>query len=93
MNKNELVTAVAKKSNASKAAVADVLDAFFGVSTDELKKGGDIRLVGWGTFSVSKRAATEGRNPRTKEKIQIPASYQVKFRAGKALKEAVNKKK
>ena len=91
MNKNELVAAVAKKANASKAAVSDVLDAFFGVSTAELKKGGDIRVVGWGTFAVTKRAATEGRNPRTGETIKIPASKQVKFRPGKALKDAVNK--
>ena len=91
MNKNELVAAVAKKANASKAAVSDVLGAFFDVSTSELKKGGDIRVVGWGTFAVTKRAATEGRNPRTGATIKIPASKQVKFRAGKALKDAVNK--
>ena len=91
MNKNELVSAVAKKANASKAATADVLDAFFGVTASELKKGGDIRIVGFGTFAVTKRAATEGRNPRTGAKIKIPASKQPKFRAGKALKDAVNK--
>ena len=91
MNKSELVSAVAKKANASKAAAADVLGAFFGVTTSELKKGGEIRVVGFGTFAVTKRAATEGRNPQTGAKIKIPASKQPKFRPGKALKDAVNK--
>ena len=91
MNKNELIAAVAKKANASKTAVSDVLGAFFDVSTSALKKGDDIRVVGWGTFAVTKRAATEGRNPRTGATIKIPASKQIKFRAGKALKDAVNK--
>ena len=90
MNKNELIAAVAKKANASKAAVSDVLGAFFDVSTSELKKGGDIRVVGWGTFAVTKRAATEGRNPRTGAEIKIAARKQAKFKAGKALQEAVN---
>ncbi len=91
MNKNELIAAVAKKANASKAAAADVLDAFFGVTTAELKKGGEIRVVGFGTFAVTKRAASEGHNPRTGETIKIPASKQPKFRPGKALKDAINK--
>jgi DNA-binding protein HU-beta len=58
--------------------------------TGALKSGGEVRLVGFGTFSVAQRRASEGRNPRTGEKIQIPASKQPKFKAGKALKEAVN---
>lgn len=91
MNKNELIAAVAKKANSSKAAAADVLDAFFGVTTSELKKGGEIRVVGFGTFAVTKRAATKGRNPQTGAEIKIPASKQPKFRPGKALKDAVNK--
>jgi DNA-binding protein HU-beta len=63
----------------------------FDVIEVALKKGDDVRLVGFGTFSVAKRAATEGRNPRTGDKIKIPARKQPKFRAGKELKDAVNK--
>jgi DNA-binding protein HU-beta len=62
----------------------------FDAITDALRSGGEVRLVGFGTFSVSQRRASEGRNPRTGEKIQIPASKQPKFKAGKGLKEAVN---
>ncbi len=92
MNKNELIAAVAKETNQSKTVVNDVLDSFFfGVTPKELKKGGDIRVVGWGTLYMTKRAASEGRNPRTGAAIKIPASKQPKFRAGKALKDAVNK--
>ena len=90
MNKNELVTAVAEKSGLSKADAARAVDAVIESVTGSLKSGGDVRLVGFGTFSVVARAATEGRNPRTGEKIKIPASKRPKFKPGKALVEAVN---
>jgi DNA-binding protein HU-beta len=66
------------------------VDAVLSSIAKSLKKGDEVRLVGFGTFSVAKRAASEGRNPRTGEKIKIPASKQPKFKAGKALKDAVN---
>jgi DNA-binding protein HU-beta len=90
MNKSELSAAVATKTgltqSQAEAAVNGVIDAV----TDTLKSGGDVRLVGFGTFSVSERAATTGRNPRTGETINIAASKQAKFKAGQALKTAVN---
>jgi DNA-binding protein HU-beta len=91
MNKQELVSAVAKDTDLSKAKAQEAVEAIFGAIKTTLKKGGEVRLVGFGTFSVAKRAATTGRNPRTGEKINIPASKQPKFKAGKDLKEAVNK--
>lgn len=90
MNKNDLVGAVATGTGLSKADSAKAVDAVFDSITDVLKGGSDVRLVGFGTFSVASRAASEGRNPRTGERIQIPASKQPKFKAGKALKDAVN---
>ena len=90
MNKNDLVAVVADRAGISKTDSAKTVDAVFDSITDVLKDGGDVRLVGFGTFSVSKRAASEGRNPRTGEKIMIPASKQPKFKAGKVLKDAVN---
>ena len=90
MNKNDLVAQVAEGSELSKADSAKAVDAVFDAITKSLKKGQEVRLVGFGTFSVTKRRATEGRNPRTGEKIKIPASKQPKFRAGKQLKDAVN---
>lgn len=90
MNKNDLVASVAGKSSLSKADATKAVDAVFDCITDELKSGGDVRLVGFGTFSVAKRAATTGRNPRTGESIEISASNQPKFKAGKGLKDAVN---
>ena len=66
------------------------MDGVFDAITDALKKGDEVRLVGFGTFTVARRAASEGRNPRTGEKIQIPASKQPKFKAGKGLKDAIN---
>lgn len=90
MNKNDLVAAVAGQSSLSKADAAKAVDAVFDCIADELKKGGDVRLVGFGTFSVAKRAASMGRNPRTGEAIKIAASKQPKFKAGKGLKDAVN---
>ncbi len=90
MNKNDLVAAVADKSGLSKADTTKAVDSVFDCITDELKSGGDVRLVGFGTFNVTKRAASMGRNPRTGEAIKIAASNQPKFKAGKGLKDAVN---
>ena len=90
MNKNDLVASVADDSGLSKADAAKAVDSVFDTISKALSDGSDIRLVGFGTFSVAQRRASEGRNPRTGEKIQIPASKQPKFKAGKALKEAVN---
>jgi DNA-binding protein HU-beta len=89
VNKNELIDAVAAATGLTKADAEKALEAVFDSIGDALKKGLEVRLVGFGTFSVTKRAASEGRNPRTGEKIQIPASKLPKFRAGKGLKEAV----
>ncbi len=91
VNKNDLVAAVATAAGLSKVDAAAAVDGVFSSITDALASGGDVRLVGFGTFSVAQRAASEGRNPRTGEKIQIPASKQPKFKAGKGLKDAVNK--
>ncbi len=90
MNKNDLVAAVADAAGMSKADAAGAVDAVLDGITGALSGGDEVRLVGFGTFSVANRAATTGRNPRTGEKIQIPASKQPKFKAGKALKDAVN---
>jgi DNA-binding protein HU-beta len=90
VNKNDLIAQVADDSGLSKADTTKAVDAVFDSITAALKKGSEVRLVGFGTFHVSKRAASEGRNPRTGEKINIPASKQPKFKAGKALKDAVN---
>lgn len=90
MNKNDLVAAVADSSGLSKADATKAVDSVFDNITSELQKGSDVRLVGFGTFAVAQRKATTGRNPRTGETIQIKASKQPKFKAGKALKEAVN---
>ncbi len=90
MNKNDLIASVADAAELSKADATKAVDAVLSSIAKSLKKGDEVRLVGFGTFSVSKRAATEGRNPRTGEKIKIPASKQPKFKAGKALKDAVN---
>ncbi|MEM9046977.1 MAG: HU family DNA-binding protein [Pseudomonadota bacterium] len=92
MNKNELIAEVSEKSELSKADATKAVDAVFDVITDALKAGDEIRLVGFGTFAVTRREASEGRNPRTGEPISIPASNQPKFRAGKGLKDAVNSK-
>ncbi len=91
MNKQELVDAIAKKSGSSKAAAAKGLEAFIEVVKATLKKGGEVRVTDFGSFVVTKRAATTGRNPRTGAKIKIAASKQPKFRAGKGFKKAVNK--
>lgn len=90
MNKNDLVAAVADSADLSKADAAKAVDGVLEAITGQLKSGGEVRIVGFGTFSVSKRAASTGRNPQTDATIQIPASNQPKFKAGKALKDAVN---
>lgn len=91
MNKAELIDYVAEQCDLPKAKAQEAVDAMFEGITKTLKKGDDARFVGFGTFSVSKRAATTGRNPRTGETIKIPASKNAKFKAGKELKDAVNK--
>ncbi|MBD5397998.1 HU family DNA-binding protein [bacterium] len=91
MNKNDLINAIADSTELSKVKVGEVLDSFVNVVTKALKKGEEVRLIGFGTFAVSKRKATKGHNPRTGEEIKIPASKQPKFKAGKTLKEAINK--
>ena len=90
MNKNDLVTVVASAAGLSKADAAKAVDGIFAAISDALKKGDEVRLVGFGTFAVAERAASEGRNPRTGQKITIPASKQPKFKAGKGLKDSVN---
>jgi len=90
VNKNELVAEVASSADISKADAARAVDAVFDSISGALKGGQEVRLVGFGTFSVSNRRASKGRNPRTGEVINIPASKQPKFRAGKQLKDVVN---
>ena len=90
MNKSELIDAIADEADISKAAAGRALDALTDAITDALKKGDTVSLVGFGTFSVRKRAARTGRNPRTGETIKIKASKNPAFKAGKALKDAVN---
>ena len=91
MNKAELVSAIAEKTELKKVDAEKAVKAFVDVVTEELKKGGKVQLVGFGTFEVSKRAAREGRNPSTGKTMKIAASVAPKFKAGKALKDAVNK--
>lgn len=90
MNKAELVTAIAAKSELSKKDAEKALKAFEEVVTEELVKNEKVQLVGFGTFDVAERAAREGRNPQTNEKMQIAASKAPRFKAGKALKDAIN---
>ena len=90
MKKVELVEAVAEAAGLTKADATRAIDATFTVITDALVKGDKVPLVGFGTFSVSKRAAREGRNPKTGETVQIAARNAVSFKAGSALKDAVN---
>lgn len=91
MNKADLVAAIAEKAELSKKDSEKALKAFIDVVTDELVKGEKVQLVGFGTFEVAERAAREGKNPQTGKKIKIPASKAPKFKAGKALKDVVNK--
>jgi len=90
LNKNDLVASVADESGLSKSDSARAVDSVFDCITNALKSGTDVRLVGFGTFSITNRKASTGRNPRTGEPIQIPASKQPKFKAGKGLKDSVN---
>ncbi|MEG0821872.1 MAG: HU family DNA-binding protein [Burkholderiaceae bacterium] len=90
MNKSELIEVIAKDADISKAAAGRALDSAIAAVTKTLKKGDDVTLVGFGTFSVGKRAARTGRNPQTGATIKIKAAKVPKFRAGKALKDAVN---
>jgi len=90
MNKGDLIEAVAGSTDMSKADSGRAVDAVIEAITKALKKGGTVSLVGFGTFTVKKRAARQGRNPRTGEAIQIKASKVPGFKAGKALKDAVN---
>ena len=91
MNKTEFIAAIADKAELSKKDAEKAVKAFTEVVAEELKKGEKIQLVGFGTFEVSERAARTGRNPRTGEEMKIAASKAPKFKAGKALKDAVNK--
>jgi len=90
MNKNELIGAVAEKSGLSKADAGSAVEAVLDTVTQTLKDGGEIRLIGFGTFAVTRRKASKGRNPSTGAAIDIPASNQAKFKPGKGLKEAIN---
>jgi DNA-binding protein HU-beta len=90
MNKAELIDAIADSADLSKASAGRALDAAIGTITKALKKGDTVTLVGFGTFSVRKRAARTGRNPRTGEEIKIKASKVPGFKAGKALKDTIN---
>lgn len=90
MNRAEFVAAVAENAEISKKDAEKAVKAFIDVVADELKKGEKVQLVGFGTFEVSTRAAREGRNPQTGETMKIAACKAPKFKAGKALKDAVN---
>lgn len=90
VNKMDLIATVADKAELPKAKATEVVDAVFAAIEAALKKKAEVRLVGFGTFSTSKRKASKGRNPRTGEEIKIAASTSVRFKAGKALKDAVN---
>ena len=90
MNRTELISAMAENANMSKVDAEKVLKAFIDTVTDELKNGGKVQLVGFGSFEVVERAARIGRNPKDGSTIQVPASKAPKFKAGKALKDIVN---
>lgn len=91
MNKSELIEAVRVEMGGTKKAAEEAVNAFVSVVTENLKKGEKVQLVGFGTFEVRTRAARKGRNPQTGEEIKIPASKAPVFKAGKRLKEIVNK--
>jgi len=90
VNKNDLVAAVADNAGLTKADASKAVDGVFDAITAALKQGTEVRIVGFGTFAVASRKATTGRNPRTGETINIAASKQPKFKAGKGLKDAIN---
>lgn len=89
MNKTELVTKVAEKANISKKEAENAVNAFTNVVADALVDGDKVQIVGFGTFEVTERASRTGRNPKTGETVEIAASKSPKFKAGKALKDAV----
>ncbi|WAP69384.1 HU family DNA-binding protein [Jiella pelagia] len=91
MNKNDLVAAVAEQAELSKQQAGAAVDAVFASIETAMAKGDDVRLVGFGTFSVSHRAASKGRNPSTGAEVDIPARNVPKFAPGKGLKDSVNK--
>ncbi len=91
MNKSELVAAIAEQAGLTKKDAEAAVKAFVDVVSNELKEGGKVQLVGFGTFEVSERAARDGRNPQTGKAMKIKASKAPKFKAGKALKDYVNK--
>jgi DNA-binding protein HU-beta len=90
MNKAELVSAIAEKAGLGKAQAGEALDATIAVITEALKRGDEVKIVGFGTFLVADRAGGEARNPRTGEKVQVAASKAPKFKAGTGLKDALN---
>jgi DNA-binding protein HU-beta len=90
MNKNDLIAAVADSTSMSKSAAAQAVEATFDTIANALKAGDEVKIIGFGNFTVAKRAASQGRNPRTGETIKIAASKSPKFKAGKGLKDAVN---
>jgi DNA-binding protein HU-beta len=90
MNKNDLIGVVADKAKVTKAQAGEAVDAVFEAISGSLKSGDEVRLVGFGTFSVSQRKASTGRNPATGAEIKIPASNQAKFKPGKGLKDSLN---
>ncbi|KND61480.1 DNA-binding protein HU [Candidatus Burkholderia verschuerenii] len=92
MNKQELIDAVAVQTGASKAQIGETLDTLLEVIKKSVSKGDSVQLIGFGSFGSGKRAARTGRNPKTGESIKIPAAKTVKFMAGKAFKDAVNKR-
>jgi len=90
MNKSELINQIAESADITKKAAGEALESFMKAITDTLEKGDKLQLVGFGTFSVTKRAARDGRNPQTGKAIKIPAKKVVKFKVGSKLSEAVN---
>lgn len=91
MNKTELVAAMAEKANVTKKAAEESLNAMLGIVKDAMAKGDKVQLIGFGSFEVRTRAARKGHNPQTKAEIKIPACKAPAFKAGKALKDIVNK--
>lgn len=91
MNKTELISNIAEKANTTKKTTAAIVDEMFAVITDAIADGDKVTLVGFGTFEARERAARTGKNPQTGEAVEIPACKAPAFKAGKALKDAVNK--
>lgn len=90
MNKNDLITSVAKSTGASKKAVADIISTTFDIITSEMVSGNKVQIAGFGTFEAKDRAAYEGRNPKTNEKVMIDACKIPSFKAGKTLRKKLN---